>query len=202
MILKGSLDNKIVRYPTTSASKIVNGYKTFSIVGGEFAICNDESEIAIQTLLGSCVAVMFYDKFTKFKAINHFLLPQSLSKNDSYRFGLFSLEEMLNTMFKLGVKKENLVAKIAGGSKVLNSDISNIGLKNVEFAREFCSSENIKIVSEHVLGNSGRVLLLGNDFETFIRFVENRSLNESILKHDRDLQLEMQKSKKSQITLF
>jgi len=202
MILKGFMDGKISKYPLEAANKVVNGFPTFSIVGGEFAICDDACGVAFQTLLGSCVAVMFYDKKRGIKAINHFLLPHSNSQDESYRFGLYSIEGMLNSMYKLGAKKEDLIAKIAGGAKVLEGDLSDIGMKNVKFAREFCSIEKIKVVSESVLGNNGRMVLLTSEFETFIRYINNTQLNERIKEEDKLLKSDIFKPKSSKITLF
>jgi len=202
MIIKGSIDNKIVHYPLSAAHKIIKGHPTFSIVGGEFAIVDDRHGVAFQTLLGSCVAVMFFDRVLKIKAINHFLLPQSSSQMDSYRFGLFSIEEMLNSMYKLGVKKKNLVAKIAGGAKVLDGDLSDIGYKNVAFAREFCATENISILSQSVLGSNGRIVLLGSEFETFIRYIDNRNISEKLKQEEKELEIGMKKANYSKITLF
>lgn len=202
MILKGSIDNKIVKYPLSAANKTVKNLPTFSIVGGEFAITDDNYGIALQTLLGSCVAVMFYDKISKIKAINHFLLPQNNSKEESYRFGLYSIEEMLNAMYKLGARKENLCAKIAGGARVLDGDLSDIGMKNVLFARDFCQTEKIEVISESVLGNNGRMVLLGSNFDTFIRFIENRNQNAKIKENDTRLNQSLHKTQHSNITLF
>ncbi len=202
MIFKGSLEGKIIKCPIKGIDNVVKGFPTFGIVGGEFAIVEDKYGVALQTLLGSCVAVMFYDVRLKIKAINHFFLPQGNSKDESYRFGLYSIEGMLNSMYKLGVKKGDLIAKIAGGAKVLEGDLSDVGLKNVKFAREFCEVEKINVVSESVLGNNGRVVLLTENFETYIRYIDNRNVNEQIKEEDKKLQNVIAKSKTQNITLF
>ncbi len=202
MIFKGSQEGKIIKYPLQAADKEIKGYPTFTILGGEFAIVDDRHGIALQTLLGSCVAVMFYDTESRIKGINHFLLPQSNSQDESYRFGLYSIEEMLNAMYKLGAKKENLLAKIAGGAKVLEGELSDVGMKNVDFAREFCKVEKIKVISESVLGKNGRIVLLASEFETFIRYIDNTRLSEKIKEDDRTLQKNILKPKTSKITMF
>ncbi|NWF66412.1 MAG: chemotaxis protein CheD, partial [Campylobacterales bacterium] len=46
MIIKGSLDNEILKLPPTSANKLIKGYPTFIIIGGEFAITSDVHNIA------------------------------------------------------------------------------------------------------------------------------------------------------------
>jgi len=39
----------------------VKGYQAYTIIGGEFAVAKDSDNVAFKTLLGSCVAIMFYD---------------------------------------------------------------------------------------------------------------------------------------------
>ena len=80
---------------------------------------------------------------------------------------------MLKEMLDMGCKKESLSAKIAGGARMLNGDMRDVGLENVEFARAFCESKKIPISSEHVLGKNARALALGQKFETFIKIVYN-----------------------------
>lgn len=185
-IIKGTVDSKILKLAQPDAIKVVNSKKSLGIVGGEFAITFDQDDIPISTLLGSCVSVMVYDKVLKIKGMNHFLLPTSCSSNgSSCRFGLNAMEVMLNEMYKLGSKKENLSAKIAGGATMIKNLTSNIGEQNVSFARHFCSIEKIPIVAQSVFGNNGRVIMLDSDFNTFTKTVINSSMGEQIAKADR-----------------
>ena len=102
MIVIGHKDGSIEK---ASCCKIyttrLKGLSTHTVIGGEFAVGNDIEQIAFKTLLGSCVAIMFYDKITKVKAMNHFLLPSSTNSNDDMKYGLYSVEAMLNEMYKL-----------------------------------------------------------------------------------------------------
>ena len=204
MVIQGHLDGRIERIEPHTIYKIVNGYKTLSIIGGEFAISSDESAVAIKTLLGSCVAIMVYDNRLKIKGMNHFLLPHS-HISDSYKYGLYSIESMLNEMYKYGSRKTDLSVKIVGGADVLSSTTQKIGRKNVEFAKNFCHSEGIKIVSENVGGIYGRVVLLINGFKTFARNVSTQVAAE-IKKEEDKLSHIVDKTsnipKESGVTLF
>lgn len=187
MIIKGTLNSKIVKMSEPDKEKVIHGKRAMTIIGGEFAITDNRDEIAIATLLGSCVAIMFHDSHKNIKAMNHFLLPAHNDK-ECYRYGLFSVEAMINEMYKMGCKKEHITAKIAGGANMMVGSITNnIGEKNVRFARDFCRYENIRITAEHVLGNHGRMLLLGEDFRTMIRLVQNTKIDEKIAQEDRKL---------------
>ena len=82
-------------------------------------------------------------------------------------------------MYKIGANKSNLEAKIAGGADIMNfgQNLNNIGTRNIEFAKEFCGSENIKIVSEHIGGTHNRVVLLIDNFETYIRIDDTKKVD-------------------------
>jgi len=144
VIYKGGNEKGIEKITLLPKTKVVNGFASYPIVAGEFAIAKDGEGIGLSTILGSCVALMLYDEVNAIKAMNHFVLPSSTSKTDCYRFGLYSVESMINQMLKLGAKKEYLSAKIAGGANVLYSVSSNIGLKNVLFAKDFCKAGKYK----------------------------------------------------------
>lgn len=186
-IIKGTIDSKIVKLTRPDSIKYIQNRETLGIIGGEFAITYDHDNMPIATLLGSCVGVMLYDNVVRIKGMNHFLLPSSCAQGESCRFGLYAMETMLNEMYKLGCKKENLTAKIAGGAMILQDLTENIGEKNVMFARSFCRSEGIRVISEHVLGNNGRVVMLDNDFKTVAKSIINRAMDKRIAQADRVL---------------
>ncbi len=193
MLTLGHKDGSIERVSYSNITQIVKGMRTHTIIGGEFAVVSDEAEIGFKTLLGSCVAIMFYDKNKKIKGMNHFLLPATENSNEDMKYGLYSVEAMLNEMYKLGCRKENMAAKISGGADIMNisSTSKSIGHRNVEFAHTFCRSEGFRILSDHTRGNDGRVILMANRFETFIKNVENSNTSQEVATQERRLQNEI-----------
>ena len=193
MITLGHKDGSIERISNNSITQIVKGMKTHTVIGGEFAVVSDAEEVGFKTLLGSCVAIMFYDKNKKVKGMNHFLLPATENSNEDMKYGLYSVEAMLNEMYKLGCRKENMAAKISGGADIMNisSMSKSIGHRNVEFAHTFCKSEGFRILSDHTRGNDGRVILIGNSFETFIKNVDNNNTSQEVATQERRLQSEI-----------
>ncbi|BFU79057.1 hypothetical protein ALC152_22720 [Arcobacter sp. 15-2] len=193
MITLGHKDGSIEKVSSTRITQIVKGMKTHTVIGGEFAVVSDEEEVAFKTLLGSCVAIMFYDKNKKVKGMNHFLLPATDNSNEDMKYGLYSVEAMLNEMYKLGCSKQNMAAKISGGADIMNisSMSKSIGHRNVEFAHTFCKSEGFRILSDHSRGNDGRVILMGNRFETFIKNVDNSNTSIEVANEEKRLQTEI-----------
>jgi chemotaxis protein CheD len=194
VIIIGHKDGSIEKASNTRFTQQIKGYNAHTIIGGEFAVGKDNEEIAFKTLLGSCVAIMFYDKVQKVKGMNHFLLPTTKNSNEDMKYGLYSVEAMLNEMYKLGCRKENMSAKISGGADIMQlnmSAIASIGHRNVEFAKDFCKAEGFKIVSEHTRGDRGRLILLTGDFQTFIKVTEKSDTNAKILGEEKKLQREI-----------
>jgi chemotaxis protein CheD len=103
-LIIGKKDGVIEQVDSYCITSVVKGMKTHTIIGGEFAVVQDSKNIAFKTLLGSCVAIMFYDSQKKIKGMNHFLLPDTSNSSDDMKYGLFSVESMLNEMYKLGCK--------------------------------------------------------------------------------------------------
>jgi chemotaxis protein CheD len=193
VITLGHKDGSIEKMSLARVTQVVKGFKTHTVIGGEFAIVKDDDEIAFKTLLGSCVAIIFYDKEKKIKGMNHFLLPSTNNSNEDMKYGLYSVEAMLNEMYKMGCRKENMAAKISGGADIVNVTLSSksIGHRNVEFAMDFCASEGFRIISNHTRGVEGRVILVTNRFETFIKTVENNTTTSQVMADEKKLQIEI-----------
>jgi len=211
LITIGSRDGSITKLNPVTLSDVVKGMKTYTIIGGEFAVVSDDNFVAFKTLLGSCVSIIFYDKVKKIKGMNHFLLPKATTMNENMKYGLYSVESMLNEMYKKGCTKENIVCKISGGAdinKLNNLNGKSIGERNVEFATRFCTTEGFKIISNHIRGIAGRIILVGNKFETFIKDVDNKELSQDVavyettLYNELSLQSDNEIERKNKIELF
>ena len=119
--------------------------------------------------LGSCVGITLYDKINKIAGLAHIMLPSSreIKNNDNKaKFADTGIEELLDLMMKSGANKNNLVAKIAGGSQMFNFNSNNnilkIGERNVIATKDKLKELNIKIVSEDTGGNFGRTIILNS----------------------------------------
>ncbi|HID93321.1 MAG TPA: hypothetical protein EYP60_04405 [bacterium (Candidatus Stahlbacteria)] len=73
----------------------------------------------------------------------------------------------------------------------VNISSKSIGHRNVEFATDFCSTEGFRILSNHTRGTQGRVILLTNRFETFIKSVQSNSTTSEVAAEEKKLQSEI-----------
>lgn len=123
-----------------------------------------QTDRAIATLLGSCVAVCFYDPKLKLAGMNHFLLPSRASSKaqdeDIVLNGDYAMEVLLNAMYGKGAQRGRLVAKAFGGGNIVNSIQMAIGARNSEFAKEWLSRESIPLVASDFGGAWSRKVII------------------------------------------
>ena len=88
--------------------------KNMVILGwGDIAV--EKSPIKIKTELGSCVAVIFYDKKKKIGGMTHIIQPKSKGKCDT-RFADVAVKELVRKMiFEKGCSRKNMVCSVIGG---------------------------------------------------------------------------------------
>jgi chemotaxis protein CheD len=128
------------------------------IVQGEYRV-DERDDLALATVLGSCVAACLHDPYAHVGGMNHFLLPgdSDFKPNDSERLGVHLMELLINGLMQLGARRDRLEAKLFGGARVVRG-LSDVGKKNGEFAERFLRYEGIAIVNKDLGGELGRRL--------------------------------------------
>lgn len=116
--------------------------------------------------LGSCIGIAIYDREKKIAGLVHIMLPDSKQfKNivNPLKYADLGIENLVNEMIKNGCKKENMIAKIAGGASMFNFPdkkiISDIGKRNSLASIETIKKLSIPIVGEDIGGNKGRTMI-------------------------------------------
>jgi chemotaxis protein CheD len=105
-----------------------------------------QEDLAMVTVLGSCVSACLYDSKRRIGGMNHFMLPGA---GDSARLGIYAMEVLINRMLRCGAERANLVAKVFGGANVLEGmETLNIGSRNAAFVLEFLAEERIPVVAQ------------------------------------------------------
>lgn len=128
------------------------------IMPGEYYVTTVDEELT--TVLGSCISACIWDPAGGVGGMNHFMLPDSGScafdgTDAAARYGGFAMEHLINDVLKNGGRRERLRAKLVGGGRVLATG-TDIGERNIGFARRFLATEGIELVSEDVGGATPR----------------------------------------------
>lgn len=132
--------------------------------------------------LGSCVGIALHDKVNKVGGLIHIMLPKSTevkARDNKAKFPDTAIPLALEKMEKLGAKKVNITAKIAGGARMFSfvtTDVMNVGERNVEATKEVLSQLKIKILKHDTGGNKGRTV----EFETATGTVRIKSMGKEV----------------------
>ena len=142
------------------------------LVGGE-------QDLTFSTILGSCIAACIRDVEAKVGGMNHFLLAEpSGSAKDRYgasaRYGAFAMEQLINKVLNRGTgRKANLEIKVFGGG-LINSALTDVGAKNIEFVRQFLRDEGYSLAGEDVGGTfARRVMFKPHSGRAFVKRLDS-----------------------------
>ncbi|MBY0576027.1 MAG: chemoreceptor glutamine deamidase CheD [Gallionellaceae bacterium] len=122
---------------------------------GEYYVTkNDEG---IYTTLGSCISACIRDRVSGIGGMNHFMLPASTGEggwkdaglSSSTRYGNFAMEHLINEILKNGGSRQNLEVKLFGGGRII-ANMTDVGTRNIAFARDYIRIEGLKVTSEDV----------------------------------------------------
>ena len=128
---------------------------------GEFAVSR-RHDLALVTLLGSCVAACICDPQAGIGGLNHFLLPDdggaaAGSTANATRYGVHAMELLINEILKQGGARPRLRAKLFGGANVIALTASNpVGERNAEFSLDFLRREGIPVTATDLGGKRAR----------------------------------------------
>jgi chemotaxis protein CheD len=149
-------------------------YGSYYLFPGTIYCANGPSRVT--TLLGSCVSVCVWDQKLLYGGINHYLTPFWNGEGlPSPKYGNIAIEKLLEKMYSLGSRKQNMQAKIFGGATLLvnNRSFLNVGQKNIQVARATLLEKGIPIVKQNVGGHRGRKII----FDTHTGVVALKRLN-------------------------
>jgi chemotaxis protein CheD len=133
---------------------------------GELYVSSDD--VAIVTVLGSCVSVALRDRSGSRGGLNHFMLTgdskgADLARNPDAKYGMYAMELLINELFKAGSRKQDLEAKVFGGASVLRLAAGTPGEglheANVAFALEYLKLEGIPVLASDTGGFAARKIL-------------------------------------------
>lgn len=129
------------------------------IVQGEHAV-SGQPDVAITTILGSCIAVCLADPVAKLGGMNHFLLGEPgrhgpADVDDLQRYGIHAIEILINALMARGAERSRLRAHLYGGADIIPG-LGPIGSRNASFTRTLLHFEGIAITHEDSGGTTAR----------------------------------------------
>jgi len=128
---------------------------TVKILPGEYYVTR--SDEAITTVLGSCISACIRDPQMRVGGMNHFMLPEDNSL------------------------RERLEIKIFGGGRVL-THMTDIGARNINFVRDYLSTEGLRTNAQDVGGEQPRKVIYypteGRVRVRKLRPIENRGVSD------------------------
>jgi len=173
-----------------------HGVWAAKILPGEYYVSQNNKEV-IATTLGSCVSACIRDKVFGIGGMNHFMLPlknQHGSEDwmdSATRYGSYAMEHLINDILKAGGNRKNLEVKLTGGGKIV-ANMSDVGLRNIEFALEYLKTEKLNVLSQD-LGDvfPRKVLYFPESGRLLVKRL--RSLhNETLLEREKSYQHELE----------
>lgn len=136
------------------------GSKATIVLPGDHLV-TEEKDLAIVTLLGSCVAACIRDTSSGIGGLNHFLLPEENSSggaaSGSLRYGANAMEVLINDILRRGGSKDRLEAKVFGGGNVIDvSAAETVGDRNSKFVIDYLRREGVPVAASDLGGSRAR----------------------------------------------
>jgi len=137
--------------------------------------------------LGSCVGICLIDPAARVGGLSHIMLPDSKAApgdSNAYKFADTALPQLIKQMEQKGAARARLKAKIAGGAQMFgktagaggNSEVWQIGQRNVAAVTATLQKLGIPIVAKDVLADYGRTVL----FDPATGIMTVKSLNKTV----------------------
>jgi chemotaxis protein CheD len=133
---------------------------------------------AVQTVLGSCVSVTFHDPQTRSGAIFHALLPRvSQFENpgpdlNPYKYVDTAIELLAKSFRDAGVSTARLEVKVFGGANHNTSAGLDIGVQNVNAAKDVLARHGLPVTASNTGGPKGRkILFISHTGEVYLKML-------------------------------
>ena len=137
------------------------------IVGiSEMRVSRDPEDVLVTFSLGSCLGVAVFDTRARIGGLIHCMLPLASLDPEKARsrpamFVDTGVTAMLDGLFALGARREDLVVKIAGAASPLDQvDSFRIGERNCTLLRKVLWKNDLLLAASEVGGKEPRTLFL------------------------------------------
>ena len=148
------------------------------VIQGEYRVSSDP-ELVLTTILGSCVAACIRDPVVGVGGMNHFLLPGegATTEGEGLRYGVQSMELLVNDLLRRGARRERLEVKLFGGARLIDG-LTDVGTQNAGFAERFVRDEGLIHAGGSLRGDRARRIqywpVSGRARQVFLAAAETR----------------------------
>ena len=135
-----------------------------------------DRDMAIMTVLGSCVSACIRDRVIGVGGMNHFMLPAS-DASGSMRYGEHAMDVLIENLLRAGASRDNLEAKVFGGGRVLTGlQALNVGERNAEFVLSYLTTGRIRLLAQDLNDSHPRkVVFFPRSGRVLVRKLHNSS---------------------------
>ncbi len=133
---------------------------------GDCRVSAQAEDTLVTYALGSCIAVVIFDKHTGVGGLLHVLLPNSRLDEEKARrnpcmFADTGIPLLFQKAYHLGACKQNLRVAVVGGSRVgVTGEYFQVGEANIAAARAVLKQASVPIHCQAVGGSSARTVRL------------------------------------------
>ena len=152
---------------STDAFRTLRESGVVHVVGiSEMRISARPQDVIVTYSLGSCVGLSIYDPVAKVGGMIHCMLPLSTmdvekAQENPWMFVDTGVTGFLQELFRRGVTRRNLVAKVAGAAEIFDrSQVFRIGVRNHTVLRKVLWKNDILLAAEDIGGTTTRTLSL------------------------------------------
>lgn len=161
------------------ATDHTRGLKVVRLFAGEVSFADEPS--VIDTTLGSCVAVCFFDRETQASAICHAALPFApVTCSEPFRYVDEAIHYIVGRFGRLGVPRKRLQVKLFGGADVLSMKApggQTVGVQNISASTQVLRDLGIPLCARDTGGRQGRRIAFATDTgDVFVRLVPRSAL--------------------------
>ncbi len=132
----------------------------------DFQVSSEPDTTLVTYSLGSCIALTVWDPVVRAGGMLHYMLPESSlspekAKANPAMFADSGVPCLFQAVYELGAIKKRMIAKVAGGSQLLDDNGTfNIGKRNYVMLRKIFWKNGVLIDAEDVGGAVSRTVRL------------------------------------------
>ena len=134
----------------------------------QMVVSRSVDDLLITYALGSCLGFAIYDPQVSVGGLIHLMLPTSTldeerARQNPERFVDTGVPALFKACYRLGAKKERLVARVAGGASMIRTggtDSFQTGQRNVVSLQKLLWKNGVFLRAEDVGGNVSRTVSL------------------------------------------